>query len=522
VREGTDLSPSEKIFLHHRLPKCYKALESNFDITTPLKLGFCASGGGNRAMLTTLGAYLGMQDIGLFDTLVYSAGVSGSTWTIAPWSYLYATQKISIEDFKNTLVESLHTTALTVGGKSLPPMISLEQRIILMNSIKQRFAYNQPITSIDLYGAFLGNYSLQLAGDEKLSVTWSSIADALKQGDMPMPMGSAVSYVYGQSAKKQSKEGQTQYYWFEVSPFEVGGDQVGAYVPTKYFGSEFYKGSLVDTYTGTAPEYPLCYFQGVFGSAFAASLNEIIDRCVVPTTITIFGKQFPLPIGLWIRKTTAEYMRDVRFYAARFFNYAYGIADSSIGKMQEIKLYDGAMHFNFPLPVLMRPAREIDCIFLCDASRSLLEIQKADVHCKKNGMKFPDISWCTQEMLESKLYTIFNDPDDTNYRSDVVTIFYFPLIKNEAYSKTFDPVVCSQKGHCNTFNFKYSKKQAEDLVGAVRFNVNQMKPEITRVLKKLSQQKSMKQVAKGLASQDMDLFIDDALLAAAGQDSMIP
>ncbi len=522
VRQGTDLSPQEKIFLSNRLPKCYTALEKNFGITSPLKLGFCASGGGNRAMLTTLGAYLGMQDIGLFDALVYSAGVSGSTWTIAPWSYLYATQKTSIEDFKNTLVKSLDKTALTVGGKSLPPMLSLEQLNFVMDGIKRRFAYNQPITSIDLYGSFIGNYSLGLVGKEKLAVTWSSIADVLMQGDMPMPMGSAVSYVYRQSVKKQSEENQTKYYWFEVSPFEVGGDQVRAYVPIKYFGSEFYKGSLVDNYTGNAPEYPLCYFQGVFGSAFAASLNEIIDRCIQSSKITIFGKEFVLPIGLWIRRTTSEFTRDVRFYAARFFNYSYGLAESLTGTMKEIKLYDGAMHFNFPLPVLMRPARELNCIFLCDASRSLLELQKAEVHCKRNGIPFPDLSKYTQQALESKLYTIINDPSDQDYHPNMVTIFYFPLIKNEAYSTTFDPVRAAEKGHCNTFNFKYTKKQAEQLVDAVRFNVHQMKSEITRVLQKLAEQKNSKKVVKGRVATPVDLFIDESLLAAEAMDVMIP
>lgn len=485
VRQGKELSSAELNFVNNRMPKVIESLKTNFDIDTPFKIALCSSGGGNRAMLTTLGFFLGAQDIGLFDASLYSAGVSGSTWTIAPWSYLYATQGMSLLEFKNKLVAKLDTTIASVAGISLPPALTQHAQVLVSNNIIQRYAYDQHISSIDVYGGIIGNFSLLGAGKDKLNVKWSSIASFVEKGEIPLPMGAAVSYEEG-----QFKKGMTDYYWFEVGPFEVGSDQINGYIPTQSFGSKFKKGKPVNGYAGHAPEYPISYYEGVYGSAFAASMNEVLDRAVKNPTVNFLGTSVTLPFDLWIRKSMTESMRDARFYPATFHNYMKGVDSSPIAQSKTIRLYDGAMNFNFPLPLVMRPARQVDVVVICDASKDIIELQTAQRHFIKEGIKFPDLSKYSQKIIESQHLTVLNDPRSGDYDQDIVTILYCPLIKNNEYSTSFDPVKCAQSGVCRTFNFKYTQSEATKIVDLAQFNVNFIKNEIKDVLQSLQKKRS--------------------------------
>lgn len=46
--------------------------------------------------------------------------------------------------------------------------------------------------------------------------------------------------------------------WFEFSPYEVGLQKYGAYIPTELFGSEFFMGRLMKR----IPESRMCYMLG--------------------------------------------------------------------------------------------------------------------------------------------------------------------------------------------------------------------------------------------------------------------
>jgi phospholipase A2 len=49
------------------------------------RIQICASGGGYRAMIATLGALIGLEECGVLDTVTSIAGLSGSTWAMAGW-----------------------------------------------------------------------------------------------------------------------------------------------------------------------------------------------------------------------------------------------------------------------------------------------------------------------------------------------------------------------------------------------------------------------------------------------------
>jgi Lysophospholipase catalytic domain len=479
VRVGQDICPQEVTFLENRRPKVQQALKDYFDIDAPLKIGIACTGGGNRAMLASLGFLLGAQEIGLFDAAYYMVGLSGSTWTISPFSYLHATQGMTLSQFKDQLTPRLGSLMkVVVSGAAPVPVFSSYQTASMQDNFAKRYGYDQYLSSIDIYAAFIGNFTLLSAGKNRLDVTWSSIADTIQEGNIPLPLGSTVAY------KKTHKQG-TQYYWLEVGPFEVGSDQLQGYVPVQAFGSKFKNGKALPDYQGHTPEYPIGFYEAVFGSAFTVSVNEIVDR-YTSYSFNVLGQKITLPLKQIFSSNFAEY---TRFSPATFHNYTFGLPGNPMENDEKIKLYDAAMNFNIPLPIVMRPARQIDLVFVCDASIDLESLKFAQNHFKRHKIKFPDMTQLTQLMITKPL-TIFNDPRLATYDKDMVTIAYCPFVKNEAFLKTFDPVVCQSQDVCNTFNFNYTQVQAEQVVGLSRYNLVSMKNEIKDVLQALQQQKT--------------------------------
>ena len=486
VRQGKGLCPQELNFIKNRQPRVNKALKDYFDIDTPLKIGLCFSGGGNRAMLVSLGFLLGAQDIGLFDASYYTASLSGSSWTIVPFSYLNSTQDMSLNGFKDQLVVRIDDVMKTVVPGTHPiPVFTKYQNTNMQNNFVKRFAYDQYLSSIDMYGAFIGDFTLVPAGDNRLDLTWSSIAHTIEKGNIPLPMGSAVA---------DKPTGKDDFFWFEVGPFEVGSDQLEAFVPIQTFGSKFKKGKVVSNYAGHAPEYPMSFYEGVFGSAFVASMNEMNRLPLQEYKIDMFGKTVKFSIAdaftslddnEWISNKIVD---NIRFFPACFHNYTLGLPRSPISSESKLKLYDGGLDFDFPLPLIMRPARGVDFILVCDAMIDLVSIKSAAQHFKKNNIKFPDVSNLTEATI-SKPVTILNDPRKFNYDPTMITIAYCPFIKNDGFSTTFDPIECREEGYCNMLNFNYTEEQTSQVIGLTRYNVNSIKDEIKEVLQALQRHK---------------------------------
>ncbi|MDP3788330.1 MAG: hypothetical protein Q8Q60_03385 [Candidatus Chromulinivorax sp.] len=482
VRQGTGLCPRELKFIANRTPRVTQALKKNFDIDEPLKIGMCFSGGGNRAMLVSLGFLLGCQDIGLYDASYYMAGLSGSTWTLTPFCYLHATKNMSLTEFKDQLVSRIDNV---MKGNPPIPIFTKYQNRSMQNNFAKRFGYGQYLSSIDIYGSFIGDFTLLPAGNNRLDVTWSSTADKMELGDIPLPMGSAV-------ADKQI--GTDDYYWLEVGPFEVGSDQLNAYVPTQAFGSKFRSGRPAKGYAGHAPEYPMSFYEGVFGSAYTASMNEADRLPIKKYKIDIFGQSITIDLAHWFadlddnKKFSNNVVDNIRLFPACFHNYTSELKDTPIKKETKLKLYDGGLNFDLPLPLVMRQARDLDFIVACDAMIDLNTLQLAAIHFKRNNIKFPDVSNFTIETI-SKPLTVLNDPRMPNYDKDMVTIAYCPFIKNEGFSKDFDPIECREKGFCKMLNFNYTKEQTDQVVGVTRYNVNFIKDEIKAVLQALQAQK---------------------------------
>ena len=110
VQKSVDLSPVEQAFRKQRVPGIRQALEKFLGISLaqlsdnqlPI-IAFSGTGGGYRAMILTQGYMEGIEKIGLLNALMYVAGLSGSTWFLAPWLL----SGVSPTEFKELLLNKI-------------------------------------------------------------------------------------------------------------------------------------------------------------------------------------------------------------------------------------------------------------------------------------------------------------------------------------------------------------------------------------------------------------------------------
>ena len=118
----------------------------------------------------------------------------------------------------------------------------------------------------------------------------------------------------------------------------------------------------------------------------------------------------------------------------------------------------------------------MDIIIVYDSSARRVEVdlECAAEYAKRKGIKFPPIP----DDLGTQLCSVLQDPNDP----ECPIVVYMPRIKNEAYSTAFDPAVCIEDDYCNTFNFKYTQEQVDELSGLSEFSCHQYIDTIKQVI----------------------------------------
>ncbi|MBI2352770.1 hypothetical protein HYV11_00825 [Candidatus Dependentiae bacterium] len=454
VQVTNDLCKEEKRFLRNRLSIIQKNLKEHFAIESPLRIGFCCSGGGNRAMIGTLGFLTGAAKANILDSTLYIAGLSGSTWLISQLCFLAATSykqksfENILEDIKKTYIEMLHDTSmLHLNGIYFPPLISFESTDDVCIEVAKRFAYEQPMSLVNLFGFLVGDYALKLLGNDRLSEKWSRIFFEVQKGLAPLPLCAAIF------EKTKSK-----YAWFEMSPLQCGSAELG-YLPVNYLGSYFNEGSLDEQ--KIYPEYPLSFYLGMYGSAFAATIRDIakIQKEQKRSITLLKNNNFAfsgLPeknilnnhsIQNLIHMTIKDLMisRNALTFA-QFPNFSKGLESSVLKDQEMIGLFDAGIAFDIPLPLLVdRQERNLDLIFLYGSfpgKKSVLD--DLTRYCFSKKIPFPDTSMIASEDLAVNDMTVLNDPRTFDYDATLATYIYFPTNGIDLYSYPYI-----------TLNFKY-------------------------------------------------------------------
>ncbi|XP_014636086.1 PREDICTED: cytosolic phospholipase A2 zeta isoform X2 [Ceratotherium simum simum] len=510
LRLGFDLCDGEREFLDKRKQIVSKALQQVLGLSQAPDSGqvpvvaVLGSGGGTRAMSSLYGSLAGLQELGLLDTVTYLSGVSGSTWCI---STLYKDPAWSQVALQGPIE---HAQARVCSSKM--GAMSTERLQYYVQELGIRESSGHSVSLIDLWGLLVEYFLYQAENPAKLSDQQA----AVNQGQNPYPIYASVNV-------RTNISGEDFAEWCEFTPYEVGFPKYGAYVPTELFGSEFFMGRLLQL----RPEPRICYLQGVWGSAFAASLDEIFlktagsglgfldgHRGSVNITDDCHRLQLHDPTRLRTRLFTPQgpFSRAVldiftsRFTSAENLNFTRGLClhkdyvasrefvawkdmhpDAFPNRLTPMRdclcLVDGGFAINSPFPLSLLPQRAVDLILSFDYSlEAPFEVlQMTEKYCLDRGIPFPRIEVLPEDLEYPRECYLFAEAENT--RSPIV--LHFPLV-NRTFRTHLAPGVERQTAEekaggdfvingpdtpYGMMNFTYEPNEFDRLVALSRYNV---------------------------------------------------
>ncbi len=467
VRTDRYQQSDEKHILQKRDPGIRRAIEKiigrelSEDEPTP-RIALVCSGGGFRAMFATLGTMRGAYETNLWDALSYVVGLSGSTWAIAP----YMLSEQSVPHF----VEAAIRRATQGFGYIYEDITQspAEIRDVLGTQLLRRIGFQQTLSLIDIYGFALGRYLLKdtLCKDAMCfkpdRIHLPSQKKRVNDGSVPFPVYTAV---VGQTSQVHERSAYT---WFFFSPYEVGANALGGYIPSWAFGRKFSAGRSINR----APTYTLGYCMGIWGSAFSASLQEVYEMMLKDINIPIVQKVF--------RGLTDVRLGNKRMLPARVPNITYNMQNAPLSARKYISLIDGGYASNVPLAAVLPPERNADVIIVLDVSGGLTqpsgtqELEIAMQYARNYGVSMPEVDYDAAYHNVASLF-VKNDPD-------APALVYMPLIGNTAYTR-FDPrEILQNNGFLRTSNFFYSLSQAQQFVNLCAQNTLDATPKIAQAV----------------------------------------
>jgi phospholipase A2 len=233
-------------------------------------------------MIGVLGYCEEIKKAGLWDVFMYVAGVSGSCWSLAAYYTFGATSMTKVIGHCKKRLSPYHP----LSYKAIQDVINAKPYATLGPLIQKRTSGLKTVV-MDLYSVLTTGYlffhddpALKPGGpgrDARKEVAgyhgdWYKWSNALLQDcQQPLPILTAVRHEIPWTGKGEIQDSWFQ--WFEMTPFEVGCDELEAWVPTWGFGRPFSGGKSVMQ----LPEQSLALLLGLCTSAPAAHLKSYID-----------------------------------------------------------------------------------------------------------------------------------------------------------------------------------------------------------------------------------------------------
>lgn len=315
VRLGRDLPHTERAFLRNRRERIRVAfaelvrvpLEEVDERDLPV-VAVAASGGGYRAMINTTASLVAAKESGLFDVVTYMSAVSGSCWAL---NTLYSVGGGDLDWTLRHLRERVKEPFL--APETFVKLFAIDDdasRLLLSAAILKRASQGGELSLPDVYGTLVSS-RLYLSDDDATStgrkdeglaaprplslatLKTSTQRQYMDDGSHPLPIYTTVRHDLPSpeelaEAEKKAQEGggpaagsegeggggtepvaaKLSWTWFETTPYEVGSDKLGAFIPTWSLGRVFENGKS----TERVPELGVPVLSGVYASAFTASL----------------------------------------------------------------------------------------------------------------------------------------------------------------------------------------------------------------------------------------------------------
>ncbi|XP_039924135.1 cytosolic phospholipase A2 zeta isoform X2 [Hirundo rustica] len=533
IRLGFDLCKKEREFLDRRKKVVSEALRNTLHLKeSPPKdevpvVAVLGSGGGMRALTSFYGSLAGLQQLGLLDAAMYLCGISGSTWCL---STLYQDPDWSQKDLQDAIRRAQATVSSSKAGAFSPERLKYYFQELNAMEITGR-----KVSFTDLWGLIVEYFLQQKEDPSKLS----DQQEAVKWAQNPYPIYAAVNVRPNMSSDDFAE-------WCEFTPYEVGFRKYGAFVRTENFDSEFFMGRLVQKH----PEPRICFLQGMWGSAFAASLDDIclkvvgiglgfldsfkdvikvVDDCrrchfrdparlktrlVIPggpflQTFQDFfksrvtcGETFNFMKGLYLHKDYVNIKKFVTWRGTHLDAFP-----NQLTPMEEsLYLVDGGFSINSPFPLVLQPERDVDVIlsfnFSWEAPFEVLELTQK--YCEEREIPFPKIKFSEEDEKKPKECYVF--VDDNNPKAPIV--LHFPLV-NDTFKKYKAPgvereseeeksfgdfIIESKDSPYRTLNFTFEPYDFSRLVEVNRYNVLNNKDTLLKTLNLALRRRKLKKV----------------------------
>jgi phospholipase A2 len=258
VRLGADLPLQEKAFLRLRRRRMRKAFaqmldlpEDDVDVRDLPVVGLAGSGGGYRAMINTTGSLRAADRSGLLDLTSYVAAISGSCWAIGQLYSMADGHIPSLIQHMRSRIQDDFFDPVTLDLLTKPPTNSY----LLAGPVVKQAGQAGDLSLVDAYGVLVSS-RLFIPEDTqhlhlnrlKLSHQQAVFAD----GTFPMPIYNVIRHdvppveklaelrdakaaearqifehrreekAVEVDRKEQELVQESQWQWFELSPFEVG------------------------------------------------------------------------------------------------------------------------------------------------------------------------------------------------------------------------------------------------------------------------------------------------------------
>lgn len=418
VRVGDNLGKDELEFRRKRKQYVVKALAKYLDINEKdihpedvPTIAMCGSGGGLRAMVAGTSSYLSAQEVGLFDCVTYTAGVSGSCWL---QTLFYSS--LGKQDHRAILkhLKSRLGTHIAFPPPALKLVTSAPTNKFILSGFVEKIK-GDPGASfglVDVYSLLLAARLMIPHGDldvHDYDLKLSNQRSYLEQGQYPMPIYTAVRHEIpvDEEEREQAKDNLTLkqtlkekarkeawFQWIEMHPWEIWCEEFGAGIPTWSLGRPFNEGKNQILDTGIAlPEIRQSLLLGIWGSAFCATLSHYYKE-IKPAMVGIVG--FGGLDGL-IEEKNDDLIKIHPIEPATVPNYVYGMkgqlpstCPESVFKSDHLQLMDAGMSNNLPIYPLLRPGRDVDILIAFDASADIQKenwLSVVDGYARQRGIK---------------------------------------------------------------------------------------------------------------------------------------
>ncbi|CAG8441441.1 8359_t:CDS:10 [Ambispora leptoticha] len=549
VRLSKELADEEKVFIAARKARARQSFAKFIGVDVdeineadiPI-IAVSGSGGGMRANVDTMGYVRGMDKCGLWDSVTYFTGVSGACWALATY-YTVAEGSVdaTIEHFKEAYVIK------PSSPKFFHLLFSLENGIDLsFGAIEEKRLCKLITNSTDMYGAVLGGYFFRKGNAlDPRYFKLSQQARLLEDAANPLPIYTTIRHERPWKDRSEAVEGEpcdeefqvlslpddkdhdkkkSWYQWIEFTPYEIGNDNINAWIPSWAFGRYFEKGVS----TNNIPERNFALELGYMTCAQCAPIARyvhIADRELPNNWLGKELRSFSSKVGKILGDHGIDKFESHHpihpAHEPNPFLLARDNPEHGIDTCQQLHILDSGMDNNHPWYVLTRPGREVDIIISVDGSKETMEKtffdRMATQFSTRRGLlwtpvdpsekisipeKLTDDMRGQPELIEKTFAPAYaqifdgkpiNDAGKELLGDRELTLIYMPNLPHKKYPN-FDPLHEKVVG---TSNFVFQPEDIDNIVGVGEACWDDSLEKVRTVIKSVWEKKRNKRLSSG-------------------------